>query len=101
MTISSLSTPFDHSLCLSTLSNQAVNILSVDDFAPDPRSRLLSYHHCRLHCSPHQAINISSIDKPSNCRFYSTSLSTSSQISVSADTPRIHNPCFCYSYNSR
>ena len=78
-----------------------MNISSADDFAPDPRSRLLSYHRCRPRSSPHQAVNVSSIDKPTDCRSCSTSVSTSSQTSVGADAPWSHNPRPRYSYNSR
>ena len=86
MTVSGFITPFDHLLRLSTLSDQAVNVSSADNFAPDPRSHLLSYHYSCSCCSPHQAVNISS---------------PSSQTSVDADTPQIHNSCLCYSYNFR
>ena len=101
MTVSGLDTPFDNPPCLPTLSDQAVNVSSADDFAPDPRSRSLSYHHCCPRPLPHQAVNVSSIHKPTDHRSCSTSLSTSSQISVGTKTPRIHNPRPRYSYNSR
>ena len=97
VTVSGLDKPFDHLLCLPTLSEQAVNVSSADDFAPDLRSRLLLYHYCRPHSSPYQAVNVSMIDKPTNRR----SCSTSSQTPVNANTPQSHNSCPCYFYNSR
>ena len=45
-------------------------------------------------------MNVSSINKPIDCRSYSTFLSTSSQISIDTDIPRIHNSCPHYFYNS-
>ena len=60
-----------------------------------------SYYHCRLRSSPYQSVNVSSINKPTNYCFCSTSLSTSSQTPVGTNTSRIHNPRPCYSYNSR
>ena len=101
MTISGLNITFDHLFCLLTLSDQAVNVSSTDDFALNPCSRLLSYHCycCRLLL--YHAVNISSIDKLINCRFCSTSLSMSNQTFVGADTLWIHNLCPRYSNNSR
>ena len=64
-----------------------MNVSSVDDFAPNPRSRLLSYYRCRLYPSLHQAVNVFSIDKPTDRHSCSTSLSTSSQTFIGADTP--------------
>ena len=81
--VSGLDTPFDRPPRLPTSSDQAVNVSSADDFAPDPRPRSLSYHRCRP--SPHRAVNVSSIDK-------STDL---------VDNPRNHHPRPRYSYNSR
>ena len=101
MTVSGLDTPFDNPPRLPTLSNQTVNVSSADDFAPNPRLSLLSYHRCRPRPSPHQAVNVSSIDKPTDRRSCSTSSSTSSQTLVGTDTPRIHNPRPRYFYNSR
>ena len=134
VTVSGLNTPFNHPLCLPTLSYQAVNVSNADDFAPDPRSCLLSlslsilselcaltfvrgfefpnmrnrlgqllfYHRYCSRPSPHQAVNISSIDKPTKRRSrscsMSLSLSTSNQTFVSADTPWSHNSCPRYSY---
>ena len=95
MTVSGLDTSFDHSSCLPTLSDQAVNIFSADDFAPNPRSRLLSYHYCCPCLSPHQAMNISMINKSTDRR----SCSTSSQTSIGVDTFWSHNSCPRYSYN--
>ena len=99
MTISGLDTSFDNPPCLPTLSDQAVNVSSADDFAPNLRSRLLSYHRCCPCSSPHQVVNVSNIDKSTNRRSYSTFLSTSSQTSIGTNTPRIHNSCPCYSYH--
>ena len=53
MTVSGLDTSFDQPPHLPTLSDQAVNVSSADDFAPNSHSRLLSYHRCRLCPSPH------------------------------------------------
>ena len=78
-----------------------MNISIADNFAPDPRSHLLSYHRCHLRLSPHQDVNVSSIDKPTDRRSCSTFLSTSSQTPVGANTPRNYNPRPRYSYNSR
>ena len=100
VTVSGLDTPFDNPPRLPTLSDQAVNVSSADDFAPDPRFCLLSYHRCRPRPLTHQAVNVSSIDKPSNRCSCSTSSSMSSRTLVGADTPWIYNPCLCYSYNS-
>ena len=97
--ISGIYTLFDHHPCLPTLSNQVVNVSSADYFAPNSRSRLLSYHRYCPCPSPHQAVNISSIDKPTNRRSRSTSSSISSQTSVGADTPWSYNPCSQYFYN--
>ena len=101
MTISSLDTSFDNPFHLLTLSDQTVNVSSADDFAPDSRPRSLPYHRCRPRPSPHQAMNVSSIDKPTDCRSCSISSSMSSQTPVDTNTPRIHNPRPRYSYNSR
>ena len=101
MTISGLDTSFDNLLSLPTLSDQAVNVFSADDFAPNPHSHLLSYHRCHSSPLPYQVVNVSSINKPTNRYSRSTSLSTCSQTSVGTDTPWIHNPCPYYSYNSR
>ena len=76
-----------------------MNVSSADDFAPDPCFCWLSYHRSRPYCSPYQAGNVSSIDKPSDHRSSSTSLSTSSQTSAGADTLQIHNARPHYSYN--
>ena len=100
MTISGLDTSFDNPPRLPTLSDQAVNVSSADDFVSNFRSRSLSYHCCCLRPSPHQAMNVSSIDKPTDCCSCSTSSSTSSQTLVGADTPRIHNSRPRYSHNS-
>ena len=100
MTVSGFNTPSNHLPCLPTLSDQTVNVSSADDFAPDLCSRLLSYHHCYFHPLPYQAVNVFSIDKSTNRRSYSISLSTSSQTLIGADTPQSHNSCFRYSYNS-
>ena len=78
-----------------------MNIFSADDFAPNPCFHLLSYYHYCPRLSSHQAVNVSSINKPTNCRSFSMSLSTSSQISVGVDTPWSHNSCPYYFYNSR
>ena len=80
VTISGFNTSFDHPLCLSTLSDQAVNLSNADDFAPNPPFRSLSYYRCGPCWSPHQAVNISSIDKPNNRCSHSTSSSMSSQM---------------------
>ena len=101
MTISGLDTPFDNHPRLPTLFDQTVNVSSTDDFAPNPRLCSLSYYCCCRCPSPHQAVNVSSIDKPTDRRSHSTSLSTSSQTRVGTDTPWIHNPRPRYSYNSR
>ena len=85
MTVSSLDTPFDYLSYLPILSDQAVNISSADDFAPDLSSRLLSYHRCCPCFSPHEVVNVSNIDKPSNLCSCSTSSSTSSQTFVGAN----------------
>ena len=100
MTISGLDTPFDNLSHLPTLSDQAVNISSADDFASNPCPRSFSYHHCCLCLSPHQAVNVSSIDKPTNRRSYFTFLSTSSQTHIDTDTPWIHDSRPRYFYNS-
>ena len=100
MTVFGLNTLFNHLPRLPTLFDQAVNVFSADDFAPDSYSRLLVYHRYFLCLSPHQAVNVFSIYKPTDRHFYSTSSSTSSQTSISADTPQSHNLCLCYSYNS-
>ena len=78
-----------------------MNVFSADDFAPNPRLRSLSYYRCRPRPSPHQAVNVSSIDKPTNCYSYTTSSSMSSQTLIGTDSPQIHNPRPCYSHNSR
>ena len=101
VTVSGLDTPFDNLPCLLTLSDQTVNVSSADDFAPNLRPHLLSYYRCRPHPSPHQVVNVSSIDKPTDHCSRSTSLSMSSQTPVGTDIPRIHNPRPRYSYNSR
>ena len=100
VTVSGLNTSFNNPPRLPTLSDQTVNVSSADDFAPDPRPRLLSYHRCRPCPSPHQAVSVSSINKPTNRCSRSTSLSTSSQTPVGIDPTQIHNPCLRYSYNS-
>ena len=100
MTISGLDTPFDNPSHLPILSDQAVNVSSTDDFAPDLHPRLLLYNRCCLCLSPYQAMNVSSINKPINRCSRSTSSSTSSQTPVGTNTPRIHNSRACYSYNS-
>ena len=100
MTVSSFDTLFDNSFCLSTLSDQAMNISSADDFAPNSRFRSLSYHRCHPRPSPHQAMNVSNIDKPTDRHSCSTFLSTSSQTPVDTNTPQIHNPRLRYFYNS-
>ena len=101
MTVSGLNILFDHLSYLLTLSDQAVNVSSVDDFTPDFYSCLLLYHRCCPRLSLRQAVNVSSIDKPTDCHSCSTSLSMSSQTSVDTDTPRSHNPRSCYFYYSR
>ena len=100
MTVSVFHTPFNYTPRLSTLFDQAINISSTDNFAPHLHLRLLSYHCCRPRCLPYQAVNISSIDKSTVHRSRSMSSSTSSQICISVDTSRIHNPRLCYSSNS-
>lgn len=100
MTVSGFNISFDYSYCLPTLSDQAVNLFSANDFAFDPRLHLLSYHRCRPCFSPHQAVNISSIDKSIDRRSCSTSLFTCSQTFVGADTFWSHKFCLRYSYNS-
>ena len=100
VTISGLDISFDNPPHLPTLSDQTVNVSSADDFAPNPCPRLLSYHRCRPCPSSHQAVNVSSIDKPTNRCSCSTSSSMSSQTPVGTDTPWIHNPHPHYSYNS-
>ena len=87
MTFSGLDTLFDYSPYLPTLSNQAMNVSSADNFAIDSCSRLLSYPYCRLCPSPYQAVNVSSIDKPTNRRSRSTFSFTFSQITIGADIP--------------
>ena len=101
MTISGLNTFFDYPPCLPILFDQVVNIFSVDDFALDFRSHLLSYHRCYLCFSSYQAMNISSIDKPIDRHSCFTSLSTSSQTFFGIDTPWSYNPLPCYFSNSR
>ena len=59
------------------------------------------YHYCCPHYSPHQAMNIFSINKPTDCHSRSTSLSTSSRIFVVANISWIHNSRPRYFYNSR
>ena len=100
MTISGLDTPFDHLFRLSTFSDQAVNVSSTDDFAPNPRFCLLPYHCCHLRPSSYQAMNISSINQPTNRRSRSTSSSISSQTPIGTNTPQSHNLCPHYFYNS-
>ena len=78
-----------------------MNVSSTDNFAPDPCPRLLSYHRCCPRPSPHQARNVSSIDKPTDRRSRFTSLSMSSLTPVGTDTPRIYNPRPHYFHNSR
>ena len=99
MTISDLDIPFNHPLHLPTLSDQAINVSSTNDFAPNLCSRLLSYHCCYSHPSPYQAVNVSSINKPTNFCSCSTSLSMSSQTLIGSNTPQSHKPCSCYFYN--
>ena len=100
MTVSDLDTSFNNSSHLPTLSDQAVNVSSADDFVSDPCFRLLSYHCYCLRPSPHQAVNVSSIDKLTNCRSRFMSSSTSSQTLVGANISRIHNSRPRYSHNS-
>lgn len=100
MTISSLDISFDHLFRLSTLSDQAVNVSNADDFALDSYPRSLSYHRCCPCPSPHQATNVSSLDQSTDRYSCSTSLFTSSQTSVGADTFWSHNPRPHHSYNS-
>ena len=100
ITVSGLDTSFDNCLHLPTLSDQAMNVSNADDFVLNLRPRSLSYHCCHLRLSPHETVNVFSIDKPIDRRSCSMSSSTSSQTPVSIDTPRIHNPRLCYSYNS-
>ena len=100
MTVSGLDIPFDNPPHLPTLSDQAVNVSSTDDFAPNPCPHLLSYYRCCPRSSPHQVVNVSRIDKPTNHCSRSTSLSMSSQTPVGTNTPQIHNLCPRYSYNS-
>ena len=100
VTVSSLNTLFVNPPCLLTLFDQTVNVSSADDFASDPHPCLLAYHHYRPRPSPHQAVNISSIDKSTDRHSRSTSSSTSSQTPIGIDTSRIHNTHPRYSYNS-
>ena len=100
LTVSGLDTAFDHPPSLLALSDQAVNVSSADDFAPDPCFPLLSYYRCRLRPLLHQAVNISSIDKSTDRHSRSMSSSTSSPTPIGANTPRSHNSCPRYSYNS-
>lgn len=101
VTVSGLDIPFDHPPRLSNSSDQAMNVSSADDFAPDLYPYLLSYHCCHPRPSSHQVVNVCSIDKSTNRRSRSTSSFMSSQTLVSADTPQSHNPRLRYSYNSR
>ena len=87
MTISGLNKLFDHPLCFSILSDQAVNDSVINNFAPILSSRLLLYHHYCPRSLPHQAVNDSSIDIPTNRRSRFMSSSTSSQTSIGVDTP--------------
>ena len=87
MTVSGLDTPFDNHPRLPTLFNQAVNVFSADDFAPNIHPHVLSYHRCCSCPSPHQAVNVFSIDKPTDRCFYSTSSSMLSPTPVGTDTP--------------
>ena len=87
VTISGLDIPFDNLPYLLILSDQAVNVSSADNFAPDPHPRLLSYHCYHSRLSPHQAVNVSSIDKLTNRHSHSMSSSMSSQTPVGTDTP--------------
>ncbi len=77
-----------------------MNVSSADDFTPDSRPRLLSYHRCRPHLLPHQAMNVSSVDRSTDRCSRSISSFTSSQTSVGADIPQSHNSYSRYSYNS-
>ena len=100
MTVSGLDILFDNPPHLPTLSDQDENVFSADDFASNPRFHLLLYHRCRPRLLPYPAVNVFSIDKPSDRCSHSTSSSTSSQTTVGADTPWIHNSRPCYFYNS-
>ena len=91
VTVSGLNISFDHLSCLSTLSDQAVKVFGTDDFILDPYSHLLSYYRCHPRHSPHQAVNVSSIDKPTNCPSRSKSLSTSNLNPIGVDTPWSQN----------
>ena len=90
MTVFGLDILFDHPPRLPSLSDQAVNVFSTDDFAPDPRFCSLSYHPYRLCPSLHQAVNVFSMGKPTERRSCSTPLSTFSQTTIGADTPQSH-----------
>ena len=99
MTVSGLDTSFDNLCRLPTLFDHAVNVSSADDFTSDLCPCLLSYHRCCPYPSPHQAVNVSSIDKPTDhCSCFMSS-STSNQTPVGNDTSWIYNPHPCYSYN--
>ncbi len=78
-----------------------MNVSSANNFTPNPHPRLLSYYRCCPCLLPHQAVNVSSIDRSTNRRSRSMSLFMSSQTFVGADTSRSYNPRPCYSYNSR
>ena len=54
MTVSSLDTPFDHLPCLPILSDQALNISSANNLAPNFCFHSLSYHRYCFYPSPHQ-----------------------------------------------
>ena len=76
-----------------------MNVCSADDFAPNLYSYLLLYYRYRSCPSLYQAVNVSSINKPTNRRSHFMFLSTSSHTSFSVDTPWSHNFSPCYSYN--
>ena len=76
-----------------------MNIFNANIFAPDPSSRSLLYQRCCPRPSPHQVVNVSSIDKLINCRSHSTCSSMFSQTLIGADSPWSYNPCPRSSYN--
>ena len=87
LTVSGLDILFDNPPYLPTLSNQAVNVFSTGNFAPDSCPHLLSYYRCCSRLLLHQGVNVSSIDKPTNRHSRSTSSSISSQTLVDTNIP--------------
>ena len=100
VTISGLNTLLDHPPHLPTLSDQAVIVSSAKILTPNLYFCLWSYYCYWSYPSPHQTVNVFSIDKSTNRHSRSTSSSTSIETSVGADTSWSHNPCSSYSYNS-